>query len=64
MFDFETGDTFAQPGFLLYGGGPGDQKKKKRVLHVKELEKRIQFGQPVVPTVTERSHLAVNSDEY
>ena len=31
MFDFEVGDSFAQPDFMLYGGGPKDKKKKKGI---------------------------------
>ena len=30
MIDFDVNDSFAQPDFLLYGGGPGDKKKKKK----------------------------------
>jgi hypothetical protein len=39
MFDFEVGDSFAQPDFLLYGGGP----KKKRQAKSKPSQQRSTF---------------------
>ena len=39
MFDFEVGDSFAQPDFMLYGGGP----KKKRQAKSKPSQQRSTF---------------------